>query len=145
MGRHLAIKFELDMIVLNWYMCVAIPALLFLLSKPFIWFCRRSAYWGRAKLSKEEIERLFGGDKKTMFALRFLAKAYDVPLGFLRPDDAFTKEGRLWKYDAWTYGSGQEIMSDYLRSKGLTQVSENWTISDFVRWYVGKWPREENC
>lgn len=139
------IEFELDMIVSNWYMCVAIPALLFLLSKPFIWFCRRSAYWGRAKLSEKEAERLFGDDEKVMVALRFLAKTYDVPLGFLRPDDVFTKEGRLWKYDAWTYGRGQEIMSDYLQSKGLAQVSEKWTVSDFVSWYVGKCPHKRNC
>lgn len=140
MGLHLTIRFELDMIVSNWYMCVAIPVLLVLLSKPFVWFCRRSAYWGRAKLSKEEIGRLFGGDEKVMFALRFLAKAYDVPIEFLRPDDVFTKEGRLWKYDAWSYSRGQEIVSDYLQSKGLKQVSEKWTVSDFVNWYAGKIP-----
>ena len=142
---HLVIKFDLDMIVSNWYICVSILVLLFLLSKPFVWFCRKSAYWGRTKLSEEEIERLFGDDEKSMLALRFLAKAYDVPLGFLRPDDVFTKEGRLWKYDAWTYGRGQEIISDYLQSKGLTLVSEKWTVSDFVNWYAGKIPHKTNC
>ena len=136
----------------SWYSHVAVPVLVLLFAKPVMEFCRRSAYWGRPKRPEDEVFRLFGGGERVEAALRFLAKTYDVPLGFLRPDDVFTKEGPLWKYDSWTESGGQEDLGDYLVAHGKTDIPQTWTLRDFVQWYVESEqtgqdaePQEERC
>lgn len=106
-----------------------------LLAWPVLEFCRRSAYWGRRKWSERELRAAFGESQKVMDALTLLAKFYQVPIGFLRPDDTFTKEGRLWKYDTWLFGDGQEALNDFVSEHGLHGEHPDWTIMDFVKWY----------
>ena len=115
---------------LIFYMVLAL-----LLLKPFMEFCRRSAFWGRPKLPDDKVLCLFGGGECTRTALLFLAKVYDVPLGLLRPDDVFTDKGPLWKYDSWSLSAGQEKLDDYLREHGKVDVPQTWTLFDFVQWY----------
>lgn len=102
----------------------------------FIFVCRRSAYWGRRKLTESELLAAFGGDPNVMKPLMLLSRFYDVPVGFLRPDDVFTKEGRLWRYDTWLFNSGQDELNDFVWEHGLRGEHPDWTISDFVNWYV---------
>ena len=110
--------------------------LFLLLARPVFEFCRRSAYWGRRKWSERELRAAFGEGKKVMDALALLAKFYQVPIGFLRPGDTFTKEGPLWKYDSWSFSDGQEALNDFVREHGLNGEHPDWTIKDFVNWYV---------
>lgn len=106
------------------------------LSQPFIWACRRSAYWGRRKWSESELIAAFDGGQDAMEALSLISKFYEVPVGFLRPDDVFTKEGRLWKYDSWSFSSGQEKLNEFVWDHGLRGKHPEWTIKDFVNWYI---------
>ena len=129
----------------SWYSYVAVPVLGLLFAKPVMEFCRRSAYWGRPKRPEDEVFRLFGDGERVEAALRFLAKTYDVPLGFLRPDDVFTKEGPLWKYDSWTESGGQEDLNDYLVAHGKTDIPQTWTLRDFVQWYVESGQTEQEA
>ena len=115
---------------------IILIAVVLILSKPFIWVCRRSAYWGRRKWSESELIVAFDGGQNAMEALSLLSKFYEVPIGFLRPDDVFTKGGRLWKYDSWSFGSGQEKLNDFVWGHGLRGEHPDWTIKDFVRWYI---------
>lgn len=103
---------------------------------PLFIFCRRSAYWRRKRLPSEDVVRLFGGGREVMDALQFLARTYEVPIGFLRPDDVFTKDGPLWKYDSWSLGNGQEVLCEYLEAHGKVDGMSEWRIRDFVHWYV---------
>ena len=126
---------EIDEIAIVVLANVITLVLVFVFAKGIVGFCRRSAYWGRSELGEQEVRSLFEADKETMEALRFLAKSYDVPIGLLRPDDVFTKDGRLWKYDSWTLSNGQDVVSDYLRNAGVESVPATWTVRDFACWF----------
>ena len=115
---------------------ILILVIVLVLSKPIIWVCRRFAYWGRKKWSDDEVRCVFGGGQDVMEALSLLSKFYAVPIGFLRPEDVFAKEGRLWKYDSWTFNSGQDRLNDFVWAHGLHGEYPDWTILDFVNWYV---------
>ena len=105
-------------------------------SQPFIWTCRRSAYLGRRKWSESELIVAFDSGQNAVEALSLLSKFYEVPVGFLRPDDVFTREGRLWKYDSWSFSSGQEKLNEFVWNHGMHGEHPEWTIKDFVRWYI---------
>lgn len=118
------------MIEIPWWTIGLLPVL----GMPFVWLGRRSVFWGRRRLSDEETIRLFGGGDSTAEALSFLAKAYELPLGFLRPDDVFTPKGLLWKHDTWA-GIGFEELEMLVQGHGLSDVPVEWTVRDFVEWY----------
>ena len=115
-----------------------VPVVILLLSYPMGILLRRFAYFGRRRLSREEVVRLFPQGKNASRGLDFIARAYHVPIGLLRPDDTFTKEGRLWKYDSWSLNYGQEVVNDFLERCGVDSVPHDWTIRDFVEWYGGR-------
>ena len=46
-----------------------------------------------------------------------LASFYEMPMGLLRPDDVFTKDGPLWKYDSWSLGEGQDKLNEFVQKK----------------------------
>ena len=117
---------------------LAFVIMVVLLAKPIISFCRHSAFWGRKRLTEEELMKMFDcGYKSLEFeALRFLSSAYEVPMGLLRPSDTFTEEGALWKWDSWSFGEGQDRLNEFVWSHGLEGEHPDWTIADFVIWYV---------
>ena len=120
---------------MNVYGFLAVPLIL-ILATPFVAFCRRSAFWGRRKLSDRELQLAFNNYPRVLEALRLLSEFYEMPMGFLRPDDTFTKEGPLWKYDSWTFNEGQDKLNEFVQEKGLCGEHPDWTVLDFVQWYV---------
>ena len=104
------------------------------------WVGKTSVFHGRKKLSVDEVVKIFGGGENVKIALCYIAKAYCVPVGLLRPDDVFTKEGRLWKYDQYLLGYGQEALNDLLEEHNVVSVPQSWTVKNFVDWYVKELP-----
>jgi len=98
---------------------------------------RRSTFWGRRKMSKHELLNIFGGNPKAMEALSFVAKCYGLPVGVLRPNDTFSEKGALYRMDDWQQGAGLEKLDAIVREMGLEDEHPDWTIGDFVAWYVG--------
>lgn len=97
---------------------------------------RRSPFWGRRKMSEHELLNIFGGNPKAMEALSLVAKCYGLPVGVLRPDDTFSEKGALYRMDDWQQGAGLEKLDAIVREMGLEGEHPDWTVADFVAWYV---------
>ena len=113
-------------------------AIAIILATPIFCMCRRTAFWGRKRLTEEELLKMFDCGNKSLEseALRFLSSAYEVSMGLLRPSDTFTDDGALWKWDSWSFGEGQDRLNEFVCSHGLEGWHPDWTIADFVMWYV---------
>ena len=118
-------------------MCI----MLLVLFVPLLVICavtiiRRLCFFGRKKLKKEEVRVLFGMGDAADGGLEFLSRCYCVPVGFLRPNDTFTSEGKLWKYDSWLLNIGQDRVNEYIKLNCRAKIDmEFWTLKDFVAWY----------
>lgn len=97
-------------------------------------------HWpGRRILKMKELLALFDGGPLVEEALRKLSDMYGIPVGVLRPDDRLWEKGRLFSRGGEGRGPGSVRLDELLcGSDEANRLPENWTVGDYVSWYVGK-------